>query len=216
MPQLRFVGARIAPTPRESGGRATPTGRFTPIGRMRKGGFAAALPVWFYREDAKGSAAHSVRDRLTALLAKPLRLAGACAAPAPRESAGRFTPVLKMKRCFAGERGGSAAALPVWFYREDAKGKRGSFRPRQTDRASCEADVMPEGCFAIFRKLRKSCKGRASRTQWPDGPAMPPLRLAGACAAPAPRESAGRFTPILKKASQDSPRVARSCTLLVL
>ena len=28
----------------------------------------AALPTCFYREDAKGSAAHSVRDRLTALL----------------------------------------------------------------------------------------------------------------------------------------------------
>ena len=37
----------------------------------------------------------------------------------------------------------------------------------------------------------------SSRTQWPNGPAMTPLRFAGARAAPAPRESAGRFTPII-------------------
>ena len=38
-------------------------------------GSAAALPVWFYRKDAKGGTAHSVRDRLTAPLAKRMRTA---------------------------------------------------------------------------------------------------------------------------------------------
>ena len=60
--------ATAAPHPRGSGGR------FTPIGKMKKGGSAAALLVYFYRKDAKGGAAHSVRDRLTALLTKRMRL----------------------------------------------------------------------------------------------------------------------------------------------
>ena len=52
-------------------------GRFTPIGKMKKGGSAAALPEGcfaIYRKDTKGSTAHSVRDRLTAPLAKRMRL----------------------------------------------------------------------------------------------------------------------------------------------
>ena len=49
-------------------------GRFTPIGRMRKGGCAAGLPG-FYREDAKERAAKSVRDRFTALLRSGLSTA---------------------------------------------------------------------------------------------------------------------------------------------
>ena len=47
---------------------------------------AKALPEGsfvIYRKDAKGSAAHSVRDRLAALLAKSLRFAGAHIAPTP-------------------------------------------------------------------------------------------------------------------------------------
>ena len=28
------------------------------------------------------------------------------------------------------------------------------------------AAALPEGCFAVFRELRKSCKGRSSRTPW--------------------------------------------------
>ena len=63
-----------------------------------------------YRKDTKGSTAHSVRDRLTALLAKRMRfcrdkmgVAPATIAPTPRESGGRatptgrFTPVFKKK-----------------------------------------------------------------------------------------------------------------------
>ena len=61
-PALR---GRICASPPHPHGSA---GRFTPIGRMRKGGCAAGLPVCFYREDAKGRAAKSVRDRFTALL----------------------------------------------------------------------------------------------------------------------------------------------------
>ena len=56
--------ATAAPAPR--GGRAT--------AKVASGESTARM---VYREDAKGSAAHSVRDRLTALLAKPLRLWGA-------------------------------------------------------------------------------------------------------------------------------------------
>ena len=79
----------------------------------------------------------------------------------------------------------------------------GSFRPRQTDRASCEADALPEGCFAIFRKLRKILQ----RTRIADAMALraPRCRLCalqGLAPPPHPRESAGRFTPIRKKASQ--------------
>ena len=36
--------------------------------RLLVGAYGAALPGGFYREDAKGSAAKSVRDRFTALL----------------------------------------------------------------------------------------------------------------------------------------------------
>ena len=91
-------------------------------------------------------------------------------------------------------------------YREDAKGKRGSFRPRQTDRASCEADMMPEGCFAISASSANLAKDAHRGRHGTSCPAMPPLRLAGARIAPAPRESAGRFTPVFfkkEKASQE-------------
>ena len=74
------------PHPRESGGRATPMGALPQL-IGKKGGCAAGLtfaslsdstgssPIArkVYRKDAKRSAAHSVRDRLTALLAKRMR-----------------------------------------------------------------------------------------------------------------------------------------------
>ena len=43
----------------------------------------------------------------------------------------------------------------------------------------CEARAMPGGCFAVFRELRNSCKGRASRTPWhfvPRDAAFAPLQ----------------------------------------
>ena len=75
---------------------------------------------------------------------------------------------------------------------------------------SPSAKALPEGCFADFRKLRKSCKGRASRTRicarvrqhWEMALRAPRCRfcaLWGFASPPHPHESAGRFTPIFKR-----------------
>ena len=54
------------------------------------------------------------------------------------------------------------------------EGRRGSLRPRQIDRASCEADAMPEG---VYRELREAHDRTTAR--WPTAPWM----LARACTA---------------------------------
>ena len=66
--------------------------------------------------------------------------------------------------------------------------------------------ALPEGCFADFRKLRKSCKGRSSRTHWPDGPAMTPLRFCRGLRRPCtPRKRRALYPGFFRKASQDTP-----------
>ena len=71
-----------------------------PVGK--KGGSTAGLPVYFYRKDAKGGAAHSVRDRLTAPLAKQVCFVGVRIAPTPPWKRRALHPSLL-------ERGGCAA-----------------------------------------------------------------------------------------------------------
>ena len=51
------------------------------------------------------------------------------------------------------KKGGFAAALPVCLPQR-RQGKRGSFRPRQTDRASCEAFTLV-GAFPRFVKAHE-------------------------------------------------------------
>ena len=93
-----------------------------------------------------------------------LRRPMAVALPPPRESAVRFTPI--GKRCFVEE-----WAAPPQHCQEGLpqrrQGKRGSFRPRQTDRASCEA-------FTLV----------VAKWEWPQPPSPPH-----------PHESGGRATP---------------------
>ncbi|MBR5588265.1 MAG: hypothetical protein IKW23_05395, partial [Kiritimatiellae bacterium] len=55
------------------------------------------------------------------------------------------------------------------------------------------AAALPEGCFAVFRELRDLAKDAYRGRHGTACPAMPPLRFAGAHAAPAPR--GGRATP---------------------
>ena len=108
--------------------------------------------------------------------------------------------------------GARIAPTPPW--------KRGTLHPNFEKVLRWEmggsAAALPEGCFTDFPQAPQVLQ----RTRIADAMALraPRCRLcafAGACAAPAPRESAGRFTPVLKgKASQDFPRVARSYTLL--
>ena len=63
-----------------------------------------------------------------------------------------------------------------------------------------------------FPRVAQSCKGRASRTPWPDGPAMPPLRLQGLTPPPHPHGSVVRFTPI----NLEKGRLRRSTARRVL
>ena len=74
MPAL-FAGAHAAPTPPRKRWQVHTHGRFTPIGKMGKRRLRRCTARKVYRKDAKGGAAHSVRDRLTAPLATRMRTA---------------------------------------------------------------------------------------------------------------------------------------------
>ena len=77
MPPLRFCGGSHRPhTPRKRWQGHT-HGALYPNRENAKGRLRRSTARKVYRKDAKGGAAHSVRDRLTAPLAKPLRLWGA-------------------------------------------------------------------------------------------------------------------------------------------
>ena len=69
-----------------------------------------------------------------------------------------------LKRGKMGRKGGVKEKFSIWRFRLK-KVKKHTFL-RQPWAAS------PQHCQCVFRKLRKSCKDRASRTQWPSGPAV--------------------------------------------
>ena len=77
MPPLRFLWG-LTP-PHGCGPATTPAkaqGALPQLGKWEKRRLRRSTARKVYRKDAKGGAAHSVRDRLTAPLAKPLRLWG--------------------------------------------------------------------------------------------------------------------------------------------
>ena len=74
---------------------------------------------------------------------------------------------------------------------------------------------LPGGCFAIFRELRKSYKGRASRTPWHFVPRDAAFALFGGLHRPhTPMKAQGALPQLIRKraALQDFPRVARMYT----
>ena len=127
------------------------------------------------------------------------RNAGATASPAPRESAGRFTPILRKWERLR-KRGGSAAGLPGGFTAKTQREAR--LNPSETDlprllQSVCTASVFSASSANLAKIAHRGRYGTAC-------PAMTTLRLWGSHRPHTPMKvrrsyvnNVVRFTPIV-------------------